>query len=311
MTRTDLIESLKKVCVELSGQTIEAAHYVLNNSDEVPFLTMREVARRADIQPVSLVRLAQKLGFSGYGELRQTFIDTMPERSQRDSQSLHRNELSAQALISDIGTRNGIGAFVDSFIASELNIVEQARTHLSEETLERAANVLAHASKAYVMGRRTAFTPAFSLAYTLQKARPNVILLDAPGGAADGALDDILPGDAFVAVTFAPFNRLVHRFAKKASLSGAQIIAITDSFAAPISTIEGALHFVAQTSGQAFPESALGAIAVANLLAALTINKLGEAARDRIRANERFLVNSGEYLLAPAPKRGNSKSGEN
>ncbi|OWV85820.1 RpiR family transcriptional regulator [Rhizobium sp. N122] len=297
MTRLDLIERIKNICVELSGQTVEAAHYVINNAEEIPFYTMREVARRAEVQPVSLVRLAQRLGFAGYSEFRQQFIDTT-ERHLRDRQSIKRNELSAQTLISESGKTPSLMTFVDSFFATEQAIVGQARLHLSEEQLEAAIEILAKAPKIYVMGRRTAFTPAFTLAYTLQKARPNIVLLDTPGGAPEGALDDIHPGDAFVAVTFAPFNRLVHRLTEKASHMGARVIAITDSFAAPISKFAGPLHFVAQSSGRAFPESALGAIAIANALAALTIIKLGDAAQHRIRENERFLVNSGEYLLS-------------
>jgi DNA-binding MurR/RpiR family transcriptional regulator len=303
LSDTNLLDRIKKICVELSGQTVDAAHYVINNADEIPFYTMREVARRASIQPVSLVRLAQKLGFAGYSDFRQQFIDATQERNQRDRQSVSRNEASARTLISEMGKSPGLKAFVDSFFATELAVVEQARSHLSEEKLKSAVELLARAPRVYVIGRRTAFTPAFTLAYTLQKARPNIVLLDTPGGAPEGALDDIRPGDAFVGVTFAPFNRLVHRLTEKASQSGAKIIAITDSFAAPISKFADPLHFVAQSSGRAFPESALGAIAIANILAALTISTLGEVAQRRIRDNEQFLVNSGEYLLSSGPKK--------
>lgn len=308
MTRQDLIERVKEICIELSGQTVEAAHYVINNADEIPFYSMREVARRANVQPVSLVRLAQRLGLAGYCDLRQQFIDTTPERHQRDRQSIRRNELSAQKLINEMGKNPGLKAFVDSFFATEQAIVEQARAHLSEERLGSAVDLLARAPKIYVIGRRTAFTPAYTLAYTLQKARPNIVLLDTPGGAPEGALEDIRPEDAFVAVTFAPFNRLVHRLTEKASSRGAGVIAITDSFAAPISKFAGQLHFVAQTSGRAFPESTLGAIAIANILAALTISRLGDVAQLRIRENERFLVNSGEYLLSATPKKSRRSS---
>lgn len=303
MTRTDLIEKLKAICVALSGQTVDAAHYLINNSDVIPYYSMREIARRANVQPVSLVRVAQKLGLSGYGDLRQQFIDTAPERNQRDRQSLHRNELSAQTLISEMGKSSGLTAFIDSFFATEQSVVAHARAHLSEERLQSAVDLLARAPKVYVMGRRTAFGPAYAFAYSLQKARPNVVLLDTPGGAPEGALEDIRPDDVFVAVTFAPFNRLVHSLTEKASLSGAHIIAITDSFAAPISKFAAPLHFVAQSSGQAFPESTLGALAIANILSALTISRLGDVAQQRIRSNERFLVDSGEYLLSSG-KRG-------
>ena len=302
MTRVDLLNELKSACTNLTGQMVDAAHYLILNAEEVPFHSMREVARRAGVQPVSLVRLAQKLGYDGYGPLRERFIDTIPQRTQRDRQSTSRNELSALNLMAEIGPNNSLADFIRSYFAAETAIVEHTCEHISEESVNAAAELLAHAKKIYVLGRRTAFPPAFTISYALHKARPNVIMVDAPGGAPESTLDDILPGDAVVAVTFAPFNRLVHRLAKKAALSGAKVIAITDSFAAPIGEVAGSMHFVAQSSGRAFPESALGAIAVANLLAALTINKLGKAAQDRIRENERYLVSSGEYLLAPSSK---------
>ncbi|MBB4264140.1 MurR/RpiR family transcriptional regulator [Bradyrhizobium sp. CIR3A] len=297
MGSVDLIEEIKEICVDLSGQAVEAAHYLINNPDEAAFHSMREIARRANVPPVSLVRLAQRMGLPGYGELRQRFIDTMRDRQQRDRLSPTRNEQTARALIHKVGEGTRLDDFVESFFAAELDVVRRARAHLSEERLTEAVDLLAAAPRVFVCGRRTSFTPAYTLAYALRKARPNIILLDSPGGAVESVLEDLEAGDAFVAVTFAPFNRLVHQLAEKASRSGARIISITDSFAAPMSELEG-LHFVAQSSGQAFPESTLGAIAIAHLLAALAIGRLGEPAQARIRENERFLHGSGEYLLS-------------
>ncbi|MCK1753994.1 MurR/RpiR family transcriptional regulator [Bradyrhizobium sp. 137] len=297
MGSVDLVEEIKEICVDLSGQAVEAAHYLINNPDEAAFHSMREIARRANVPPVSLVRLAQRMGLAGYGDLRQRFIDAMRDRQQRDRLSTTRNEQTAKSLIHKMGEGAGLDDFVESFFAAELDVVRRARAHLSEEKLNEAGGLLANAPKVFVCGRRTTFTPAYTLAYALRKARPNVVLLDSPGGAPESLLEDLSSGDAFVAVTFAPFNRVVHRLAEKASQSGGRIISITDSFAAPMSELEG-LHFVAQTSGQSFPESTLGAIAIANLLAALVIGRLGEPAQVRIRENERFLHGSGEYLLS-------------
>lgn len=291
----DLIDDIKALCSELSGQTVDAAHYLINNPDEVAFHSMREIARRANVPPVSLVRLAQRLGLPGYSELRDKFIAKMKVREDRDKGSLRRNQQSAQDLIEKKGS--GIEEFIASFFSAELDVVRQAQNHISVEKLAEAVSILSEAQKVFVFGRRTAFSPAYTLAYTLRKARPNVILLDGPGGAPESVLEDVVPGDAFVAVTFAPFNRLVHSLTERAAQSGARVIAITDSFAAPIGEFAGRLHFVAQTSGQAFPESTLGAMAIAHLLASLTISNIGEPAQRRIQENEQYLVGSGEYMF--------------
>ncbi|OHV78847.1 hypothetical protein ORS3428_28225 [Mesorhizobium sp. ORS 3428] len=67
------------------------------------------------------------------------------------------------------------------------------------------------------------------------------------------------------------------------------------------------LFFVAPTRSQAFPESSAGAVAIGNLLAALAIAKLGDPAYDRISRNEKFIVSSGEYMLANRRSRKRSK----
>jgi hypothetical protein len=59
---------------------------------------------------------------------------------------------------------------------------------------------------------------------------------------------------------------------------------------------------------RAFPESSGGAIALANLLVALAVARLAEPAQERIRKNERFLVESGEYMVAGTRSRRRAKS---
>jgi DNA-binding MurR/RpiR family transcriptional regulator len=115
------------------------------------------------------------------------------------------------------------------------------------------------------------------------------MLLDDAGGAPEDALEDAVPGDAFVAITFAPFSRLTDWLARRAAAAGAKVIAISETTAAPMQEVAGDLFFVAPTLSCAFPESAGAALAVANLLAALTVAKLGEAAHQVERTPARGL----------------------
>jgi DNA-binding MurR/RpiR family transcriptional regulator len=294
----DIVSEIRSISPMLSGQMLEAANYLIKHPEDVAFHSMREIARRADVPPVSLVRLAQRLGLSGYGGLRQRFIDAMRDGQRRIRASTTRNEESAKALMEAGQTRDGINSFIEEFFSAEHDVLKKARSNLTDEHLLEAAERIAAAGKVFVAAKRTSFPAAFTFAYALRKARPNVTLLDGPGGAPEGTIDDISKGDVLVAVTFAPFNRVVQSLAQRAYEAQADVVAITDTTTAPIGKYSSHLHFVAPTSSRAFPESALGATAVASLLAALVVSKLGEAAQRRIRDNERFLVGSGEYLLA-------------
>lgn len=294
----DVIEDIRAVCFDLTGQSVEAAQYLINHPDEVAFASMREIARRADVPPVSLVRLAQRLGMEGYGELKQRFIETIREAPQHERSAEKRNEQSALALLEKTRAKNStMEGFVDDFFSAESRVLEETRTHLTVKQAVEAAELLATAPKVFVCAKRTAYPAAFVMQHLLRKARPNVVFLDGLGGAPEGPLEDMSPQDVVVCFTFEPFNKMVHSFAARAVEMGAKVIAVTDSFSAPIGEYAKGLHFIVASSSRTFLESSVGAVSVSQLLCSLVIDKLGEQAQERIRRNERYLMGSGEYLL--------------
>jgi DNA-binding MurR/RpiR family transcriptional regulator len=197
--------------------------------------------------------------------------------------------------------RASTDAFVQEFFDAESRVLQETQNHLTVAQATEAAALLATARRVFVCAKRTAFPASFVLKHLLVKARPDVILMDGVGGAPESSLEDLTPNDVLVCFTFSPFNKTVHSFAKHASDVGAKVIAITDSFSAPIGEYAKNLHITVATSSKSFLESAVGATAIAQLLCALAIHKLGFRAQERIRRNETFLMASGEYL--PTGKR--------
>ncbi len=313
MNEAETFKALRGMLVELTGPMAQAARYLLAHPEDVAVHSMRAVARRADVPPVTLVRLAQRLSLPGYNELRKGFVDRVLRNASAAQVAATRNVDSARAIAAAVGAGTGALAFAQSFFAAEHDVLRRAFVGLTETTLDRSTTVLATAPRVFVAARRTPFSAAFTLAYALRKARPGVCLLDDAGGAPEAALEDAAPEDAFVAFTFAPFSRVTDALARRANDAGARIIVVSDIDEAPLRDLAGDLFFVAPTMSRAFPESAGGALAVANLLAALTVAKLGENAQKRIRLNERRLVDAVEYLLTTGypglwrrPRRGRS-----
>ncbi|UCI31909.1 MurR/RpiR family transcriptional regulator [Mesorhizobium sp. B4-1-4] len=298
MDKADIHSALLSLASEVGGHMAVAANYLVARPDDVAVHSMRDIAKYADVPPVTLVRLAQRLGLQGYGELRQRYIDAILEETGQGSHAARRNVESARAIVASTKGEHGVADFAAAFFKAESVLLQRASADLSAEKLSRVAELLANAPKAFVVGRRTCFPPAVTLAYALRKARPNVILLDDFSGAPEAQLDDVAAGDVLLAFTFAPFSRVTDMLVRKAVKSGAILIAVSDSAAAPLQNLTEGLLFLTPTISRAFPESAAGATALANLFAALTVAKLGGVAHERIRNNEEFLVGSGEYLRA-------------
>lgn len=303
METDDTAAALTALLPDLGTQMAGAARHILAQPQDVAVFSMRELARRAGVPPVTLVRLAQRLGLPGYAALRRRYVDGVRE-GRVFGAAATRNAEAARGIADAIARGSGAKGFAAEFFAAEHAILGSAEASLDAAALEEAAGLLAGARRVFVLARRTPFPAAFALAYALRKARPDVLLLDDIAGAPEAALEDAERGDVLVAVTFAPYSRTTLGLARQAAEAGLRIIGLTDAHAAPIGRLAGRLLFAAPTASRAFPESALGTLALANLLVAMTVARLGAPAQRRIRANERRIVNSGEYLEAGPSRRG-------
>jgi DNA-binding MurR/RpiR family transcriptional regulator len=289
---TEIDDRLRQLMPEMRGPMAEAIRFILANKDEIPVRSMRELAKRAGVPPVTLVRLAQRLGFDGFDDFRKIYVEAFINGQSR-------NRGQAVQLISLAQAEGALG-FAAKFAEGEFEVQRQVIAGLNEEQLNEAVGALANAERIFVVGRRPLFAAAFSFAYSLRKAKPNTQLLDAGGGLAL-ELDGLTGKDVLVGFTFYPYSRITLGLAQMARSQGAAVVAITDSENAPIAHLADHV-FLTPVRSYAFPDSIAGAQLIGNILVGLTVSKLGSQALECIQRNEAGIEESGEYVAAP-PKR--------
>lgn len=106
---------------------------------EGAFLSSIAVAERAGVHPTTAVRLAKKLGFGGYPELRaklqeEIFVDNGAARVQRRLESM------------------GGGSILQSLITSEIAALQAVPDQLSQDQIEQAVDVLIESEQIAVFG---------------------------------------------------------------------------------------------------------------------------------------------------------------
>ena len=77
-----LLAHLRASFPTLSTQFQSGARYLLDHPQDVAVLSMRKIAVSASVQPATLVRLSQHLGFEGWQGLRELFVDALRGGSQ-------------------------------------------------------------------------------------------------------------------------------------------------------------------------------------------------------------------------------------
>jgi DNA-binding MurR/RpiR family transcriptional regulator len=284
---TEIDAKLRQLMPRVRGPIAEAIHFVLANKDEIPVRSMRELAKRANVAPVTLVRLAQRLGFDGFDDFRKVYVEAFINRQGRN--------LGQAAQLVSLAKAEGALGFAAKFAERELEVQRRTVAALKEKDLHGAVQALIDAERIFVIGRRPYFAAAYGFAYSLRKAKTGIYLLDT-GGGLSLELDGLSSKDVFLGFTSYPYSRITLSLAQKARSQGATVVAVTDSENAPIAHLADFV-FLTLAQGYAFPNSISGAQLIANILVALTVSKFGPEALDRIRRNELEIKETGEYVV--------------
>ena len=277
----------------MSPQFQAASRFLLSHSDDVAVSSMRGVAAQAGVQPATLVRLAQSLGFAGWPELRQPFIARLRFGTEPYA-------TRAQSLIK----RGQTPEMVSELVAAHRANLEHAEAR-NRDVLPRAARLIGDARTVHVAGFRACYPIAFALMYVYRLFRASVLLLNGDGGSLEMQLRGIADGDATVVVSFAPYSREARVVAQAARAAGSRVIAMTDNLRAPIALVADETILFSVASPSFFP-SIVGATAAAESLLEILVAQGGADAVRRIASAERQLVAAGAYeqpMRSPSAKR--------
>lgn len=275
----------------LSPQLQAAARYVVDHPNEVVMHSMRTVAEHAAVQPATLVRLAQALGYAGWPELKTAFGAELG--LQPDSYAQRARSLAARGR--------------DANLAAELFAAQRHNLELTEAqcapSLRAAAKLLRQAKRVHVAGFRASYPVAYSLAYGLRLFRSTVQLIDGQGGGLEMQQRAIERGDALVTISFAPYSREALQALEAARAAGAKVLAMTDSQASPLALQADVTMLFAAESPSFFPSIAAAIAATDALLEALVADAGPELAA-AVESAEQQLFDSGAYLQPPARRGG-------
>lgn len=274
----------------LSPKLQAAARFVVDHPNEVVIVSMRTLAEHAGVQPATLVRLAQQLGYGGWPELKSAFAGDLGLHSERYGQ--RAKNLAVRGREADLAG--------ELFAAQHRNLeVTQARCAGS---LVEASRLLKRARTVHVAGFRASHPVAYSLFYGYRLFRNSVQLIAGHSGGLEAEARAIERQDVLVVVSFAPYSSEAVGVMQHARAAGARILALTDSGASPLALGADVSLLFGLESPSFFP-SVAAAVALTEALLEQLVADGGEAVVAHIDRVERHLFDSGAYVQEP-PRRG-------
>ena len=234
----------------------QVAGFALDNPEDMAFGTVAAVADLAGVQPSTLVRFAQALGYEGFSDLQTVFHSLLRNRWPD-----YEDRLKSLSPDSDVGVDGLLAGFCESAAQS----LSQIRERISRDTLERAVDILAEADTIYLLGQRRAFPVASYLAYALAKLKIRSVLVDNVASLGPDQVAFADGGDALLAVSFTPYTPTTIEIANRLA-QRLPVVAITDSAFSPLTGSARVWFEVAEADFGAF-RAVSGTFALAMTLA--------------------------------------------
>jgi len=187
MTFEEVIEKFPGRLTKTDRRIVEE---LLANPRESALLSLPEIANRAAAHPTSAVRLAQKLGYSGYPELRSQLqsemLDVLPPAERVRARLAHMEGPS----------------ILSALVESEIAALQDLPRKISQEDIETAAQAIIRARRIYVYGRNHAATLKQLLALRLQRSGYMATAIDKHGKELADELIDMRETDLVIGFAF-------------------------------------------------------------------------------------------------------------
>ena len=226
---------------DLPRRLRQCADHLAANLDRIAVSTVAELAAGAEVPPSALMRFCQIMGFQGFSDMQRLFRDALVPGLPDYATRLQR--------LKEGGT-GGAGALVAEFIESGRKSLENLANALDETILAKAVSVLSQAGTLHLVGFRRAYPAAFYMAYVCEKLSIPAMLHNISGG-----LDlrhAIRPGDALLAISFAPYSSETLDMVDTARAGGIPFVTITDSITSPLARDSQAVLTVTEVDFGAF-----------------------------------------------------------
>lgn len=262
------------------------AQYILDHPHDVPFLTAAQVASQVGVSESTVFRFANRLGFTGYPELKAALQETLMDNL---TVTARQQAYKAEDAKDDV--------LMKGFVRDAETIMEAA-SKLNRAALYEVADLIVRSDSVYVTAERSATALAHYLCFYLSWFLPHVHKLDHDYGLERVA--NLPPSATLIGITFHRCIRNVVDTLDLAKRMGIHTVAITNSATTPAARhaekiLIAPCKFISFIDSYAAPISFLNA-----LIIAVSQRKFGEV-EQRFNNLESLWKERGTYVIEERP----------
>lgn len=268
--------------VRLNQRNLTLLKSMIESPDETAAKSISELAEEHGLHNSSITRLAQKLGFQGFHDLKGLF------RSNLKKQHSYYTDQVKHLLQQDQQLIHGNTSILNQIVKDEWSNVLQMMEKVEDKTLLTVIDLIKNAEQVIVLGLRGCHPVAFYLSFYLRMIRDRVSLAGQSGHTLGEDLSGMQRGSLLIAISVSPYTKETIDACRICSEYDIELVAITDNISSPLAAETNNLLLAPIRGNYFFSPIAAMMIYVEALLAELAI-QLGEKALTRLKRTETLL----------------------
>ena len=261
----------------------KAAKYLISNTVEIPLYSIRQISKKAQISPSTLIRLVNLVGFERYVDFKNIYIEDAKKPVSNFTIQAHR----IQRQKTD-----------KSFLSFEKFALNTMDCVLNDEVYNKIYPLLDHileAKNIYILGMRGSFSLAFYLHFLLHMMLPNVKLIRDQEGMLLSEITHMDSKDLVIIFGISPLSQsstfAINQIVKK----DPKIVVFTDEIIANI--VPDATQLISLGShSQTLLPSFIPFVAFSEMLVSKLIAKGEKRILDYIKRTETELTEVGTFV---------------
>jgi DNA-binding MurR/RpiR family transcriptional regulator len=272
----EIKDKIKSKYESLPKNHRKIADYFINNFDKIPFLNVQELSESTGASVASIVRFAQRAGYKGFSDLRESITDSLQK-------GMHNGEifplLEKRKIEDDLLTE--VGNLDIKNINDTLNMIERKSFNYVIERISSAESVLTG-------GLGISYLLAEILAYQLTQVGINSSVLKHTHTLFHEQVLFLNQKDLLVLFSFPPYSKETLDLARFAEERRIDVIAITNKPASPI-TFYTKANLIVESRNMLFTNS-FAAISV-------LINAIATACAVKDKARAKKILKESEEIM--------------
>jgi DNA-binding MurR/RpiR family transcriptional regulator len=297
-----LSERVRRDLTKYTEAERRVAQSLLSDYPVAGLETVARFARRAGTSGPTILRFVSRLGLKSYAEFQNRLRGEVQERLQ--------GPLARYP--SPRGWAEG-GKLQEQVGSAQCRNIERAVRSVSPKEYAAITELVCdRRRKIFCLGGRFTQLLAAYFHHCLRELRPGVRLVQESSASWADYLLDVQRGDVLVVFDFRRYQRDVLEFASGAATQGADIVLITDIWNSPIAAQAAHVIGCPVEMPSAF-DSAVAGLAMAEVVVAGAVERLGERAKKRIETLETlrrpFRLESALSMGSRKPDKGRKRGG--